>query len=277
MTYAEIKNLFNLKLDKEVNAYFSDTEIASILNSALYRLLEDRYRAFESSNRISEHLTGLTRIVYREVAGLVPFLENNGDQWQTDTTTQNLSVLSNFTGWLYVLDLKLSLTKKAVSYGTNAVASTSTLNTEKVTHTIPARKINLDANFERDPYLRSNLGSGVSNENLDDTQLYYQLVNGGIKFQFPDFNAATLLGTAGSTEKWFNWDIVTTSAFAVLTCIAKPTEFTVTNIVTNDEYTELTESGQRDLVNYAIQITSEITREKDEYQFITGEIQKDLL
>lgn len=276
MTYAEIKNLFNLKLDKEVNAYFSDTEIATILNSALYRLLEDRYRAFESSSRISQHLSPLTQVVYKQMVTFSPFIPNTEIGWVQDYTSFNVDS-PEFPGWLYVLDLKLVIAKNFVDYNSSAVETTSSATQDKTTLTIPARKINIDSNYERDPYIKSNLGTGVSNEKLDDAQVNYQLVNNGIKLSFPNFNGQSPVNITDAQNDFFVWDSTDTRVSVVLTCIVKPTEFTSTNLNSTTQYTELTEAGQRDLVNYAIQITSEITREKDEYQYISSEIQKDLL
>jgi len=270
MKYVEIRDLFNLKLDKEVNGYFSDSEIAIILNSALYRLLEDRYRAFESSNRIPEHISPLVTTQVKSVSPGKLFIENVGTGWAH--MNENSGAI-DFEGWLYPLDLKIELRRASRDYNANAVDTVSTDPFDFLVRHIPCKKINIDSDFESDPYLHSNYGINIeTNQNFDELKLYYQIKDGGIRLTFnqpPGFDLNYYFYGHNSPA-------LSDIQRFILTCIAKPTEFNASNLVGTTDYVQLSEAGQRDLVNYAIQIASEITREKDEYQFITSEIQKDL-
>lgn len=273
MTYADILSLFNLKLDKETNAYFSNAEIAQILNGALYRLLEDRYRAFESSTRISEHLSPLIIEVGRDVVPAIDLYPNETNGWSTAYTEFNSELTTEYTGWLYVLAAKIQLTQRNRTFSNTAVLQTSTNVTERNIKTVPMLKVDIGSERINDPYLEGGFPE-LGSHNLEDLRVYYQLRRGGIKIitrEMFSTSGAHLYGILGPDTNSQE------SARILLTVIQKPTEFTASLLTGSTQYTDLTEPGTRDLVEYAIQIASEVTREKDEYQFISSQIQKDLL
>ena len=275
MTYADILSLFNLKLDKETNAYFNTTEIAQILNGALYRLLEDRYRAFESSTRISEHLSNLVVDCQQNMNAGAELYINRGIDWQIPFTDANTDLTQTFPGWLYILSAKVVLIQKAQTFNdTSAVLTQSDVETEKRGITIPLIKLDIGAERINDPYLEGGFPTVTGSENANDFKLFYQIQRGGIKIKTREqfhFSNQELFGVLGPDQ--LNGE----SARVVLTVIQKPTEFNASLLAGTTTYNELTEPGIRDLIEYAIQIASEITREKEEYQFISSQIQKDLL
>ena len=273
MTYAEILSLFNLKLDKETNAYFSNTEIATILNEALYRLISDRYRAFESSNRISEQISPLITTVSRNMSYAVSFFPNNGTAWSQDWQIYNPDTADwEYTGWVHILGAKIKVSQFDVTYSAAAVETTATASTDKNEFTTQLKKININSEFLSDPYLEGSFAE-IGSHKLENLKIFYKSLNKGIQVC-----TRQPYGTNTSEDYhglvWPNQaDIVTLS----LTVIQKPIEFTQALLGGTTSYEQLSESGIRDLVEYAIQVASEITRDKEEYQFISSQIQKDIM
>lgn len=269
MTYAEILSTFNLKLDKEINAYFSNSEIATMLNEALYRLLDDRYRAFEASNRISEHISPLVVTVACDVAQGATFFPNNADTL-FPIVPINVDNEYTYTGWLYPLDVRLQLTQMAITYSATAVETTS--STVKNHRTIQLRKLNHHNDELNDPYLEGSFAQGAGAEKFENIKVFYKLISDGIQLVTRD-----RFSNASSDYEGFLTANDEDSFSLTITCIRKPTEFTSALLEGTATYKELSPAGQRDLIDYAIQVSSEITREKEEYQYISSQIQKDLM
>ena len=272
MTYAEILANFNLKLDKETNAYFSNTEIATILNEALYRLIDDRYRAFEASNRISEQLAPLVLTVEKQLmanAGIVS-LENgtsSGLSIPFHFTSSNFS-LDNYTGWSFILAVKLRVLQADVTFSNTAVLTTSTSQTHKNMFTYHVKKIDIGSPHLSDPYLEGRFG-GVGSEKLPQGKFFYQLEN--------NLLSIVTRQSYGSNSAEDYKGMVWANDADTVTMIRKPVKFTEPLLATANEYKDLTEAGARDLVDYAVQIANEITRDKEGYQFISSQLQKDIL
>jgi hypothetical protein len=273
MTYAQILSLFNLKLDKETNAYFSNTEIATILNEALYRLLEDRYRAFESSNRIAEQISPLIKTVGKQLSYAIPFVANNSIGWESDWSQFNSDTSEwEFTGWLHILNAKLTVRQADVTYSASAVETTSAVTTQANQFTTQVKKLNINAENLTDPYLEGSY-TDVGSHKLQDLKIFYKSLNKGIllctRQTYGTNQSEDFLGSV-----WANTsDTVTLS----LTVIQKPIEFTDVLLEGAASYEQLNEPGIRDLVDYAIQVANEVTRDKEGYQFISSQIQKDLI
>jgi len=276
MTYAEILANFNLKLDKETNAYFSNTEIATILNEALYRLIDDRYRAFEASNRISEQLAPLILTVEKQImanAGLMT-LQNgtsSGLIIPYNVTSSNFS-LDEYTGWSYILAVKLRVLQADVTFSPSAVLTTSTQQTQKNVFTYHVKKIDIGSPHLSDPYLEGRFG-GVGSENLPHGKFFYQLENNLLGI----ITRQTYGSNTAEDYKGMVWANDEDTVTMIVTMIRKPVKFTESLLATGNEYKDLTEAGARDLVDYAVQIANEITRDKEGYQFISSQLQKDIL
>lgn len=273
MTYAEILSNFNLKLDKETNAYFNNLEIARLLNEALYRYIDDRYRAFESSNRISEQISPLVTRRGKTLNSMLTMvtIKNNTSGWAPLTSTNNdLDV--EFNEWLYVLGVTLTVNQQDRNIAANATDVIETGSTKRNVYKIHCRKLDIGASYLSDPYLEG-MAPGVGSHKLDQMKVYYQLFEDQIIFRTRE-----VFGANNSEDflSIVNADLGDT-LMVELTCIRRPKEFTSALLASTNEFKELSETGTRDLLDYAIQIANEITRDTEGYQYISSQIQKDIL
>ena len=140
--------------------------------------------------------------------------------------------------------------------------------------TTKLHKLNINAENLSDPYLRGRyVREGSTSGNLTDLKLFYRLINDGIEVVTQEPYGAN----TAEDYKGLTWANDSDDVLLLLTVIRKPIPFTSALLTGTTTHGDLTEAGQRDLVDYAIQIANEVTRDTEGYKFVSSQVQKDLL